>query len=66
MLLFGGDALILLIYELNFSLKCGFRSIQEKISEIFPCGAFVSFVEDESFIEMSVFQITYSALKNSW
>ena len=47
-------------------LKYGFMSFQEKKTHIFPCGAFLSCVVDEMFIEMPWFQENSPALKNSW
>ena len=46
--------------------KSGVKINQEKKSEIFSCGAFLSFDADETFIEAPILHETSTALNNSW
>ena len=47
-------------------LKCFFKGILEEEQEIFLCGAFLSYVADEMFVEVILFLETFHALKNFW
>ena len=52
------------IYGLYSHFKCSFKNILEKNKKIFPCGALLLYVEHEVFIEVALFQETWSASKN--
>ena len=51
---------------LIYRLKCCFKRIYEKISEIFPCRVFLSYVADEMFVKVPLLSETSFALRNSW
>ena len=47
-------------------LKCFFKRILEKISEIFPYRAFLSYFADEMSVKEPLFSEISPALRNSW
>ena len=60
------NALIVSILGSISHFKCGFKSFQEKKPMFFPCGAFLSCVVDEIFIDVPWFRKNSPVLKNFW
>ena len=58
-------ALTVVILGYISQLKYGFKNFQEKKTQFFPCGAFLSCMVDQMFIEVPWFQENTPALKNS-
>ena len=62
---FKNNASIVIMYEINFSFIMLLASRRKK-SEIFLCGAFLSCVVDEMFIEVPLLRSPCSTPKNVW